>query len=76
MDISRKGREGYLNEVGARRKMSPLKTFITFELKRLMANVSRAHPEADELAVKLMVVDVIKSLRLAEVQPEDERKAG
>ena len=56
--------------------MSPLSTFIRFELKRVMANVSRAHPDADDLAVRLMIIDQLKELKLAEVQPEDERKTG
>lgn len=53
--------------------MSPLATFIQFELKRVMSNISRAHPEADELAVKLMITQQLTKLKLAEIQPEDER---
>lgn len=56
--------------------MSPLATFIRFELKRVLANVSRAHPDADEKAVKLHIVHLLQGLVLAEVQPEDERKTG
>ena len=56
--------------------MSPLATFIRFELKRVLANVSRAHPDADELAVRLMIIQQLSQLKLAEVQPEDERKAS
>lgn len=56
--------------------MSPLATFLRFELKRVMANVSRAHPDADELAVRLMIIQQLSQLKLAEVQPEDERKTG
>lgn len=56
--------------------MSPLATFIRFELKRVLANVSRAHPDADELAVRLMIIRQLSQLKLAEVQPEDERKTG
>lgn len=54
--------------------MSPLATFIRYELKRVMANVKRAHPDADELAVKLMITQQLTKLVLAEIQPEDERK--
>lgn len=54
--------------------MSPLQTSIRFELKRLLANVRRAFPEADEKAVKLSIDHQLATLKLAEVQPEDERK--
>ncbi len=56
--------------------MSPLATFIHFELKRVMSNVCRAHPEADELAVKLIITQQLTKLKLAEIQPEDERKVA
>lgn len=56
--------------------MSPLQTFLHFELKRVMANTKRAHPRADEKAVKLHIVHLLQGLVLAEVQPEDERKTG
>jgi len=54
--------------------MSPLQTFIRYELKRLMANVCRAFPEADEKAVRLSIAHQLSSLKLAEVQPEDEQR--
>ena len=54
--------------------MSPLATFINYELKRVLSNVCRAHPEADELAVKLMITQQLTKLKLAEIQPEDEMK--
>lgn len=54
--------------------MSPLPTLVRYELKRLLANVYRARPDADELAVKLIVIDQLKTLKLAEVQPEDEQR--
>ena len=54
--------------------MSPLATFIRYELKRVMSNISRAHPDADDLAVRLTIIDQLKDLKLAEVQPEDERE--
>lgn len=56
--------------------MSPLQTFIRYEAKRVMANVARAFPEADRLAVVLTIIDQVKQMELAEVQPEDERKTG
>ena len=59
--------------------MSPLQTFVRYELKRLMANVCRMYPEnerPDRLAVVLTVINQIKQMELAEVQPEDERKTG
>lgn len=61
--------------------MSPLATFIHFELKRVMANICRAfphdppdNPKPDELAVKLMITQQLTKLKLAEIQPEDEMK--
>lgn len=56
--------------------MSPLATFIRYELKRVMSNITRAHPEADDLAVRLMIIQQLSQLKLAEIQPEDERKTG
>lgn len=56
--------------------MSPLKECIILQLKLLMSTVAKHYPHADEGAVKLIVIDQIKNLKLAEVQPEDERKAG
>lgn len=53
--------------------MSPLATFINFELKRVMSNIARFNPDADELAVKLMITQQLTKLKLAEIQPEDER---
>lgn len=55
---------------------SPLQTFIRYELKRVLANVCRAFPEADELAVKLIIAQHLSSLKLAEVQEEDVREIG
>lgn len=54
--------------------MSPLQTFLRFEMKRVMANAKRAFPDADEKAVKLHIVHLLQGLVLAEVQPEDERE--
>ncbi len=54
--------------------MSPLATFINFELKRVLSNIARAHPDADELAVKLMITQQLTKLVLAEIQPEDEQR--
>jgi hypothetical protein len=54
--------------------MSPLATFINFELKRVMSNIERFNPGADELAVKLMIIQQLSKLKLAEIQPEDEIK--
>lgn len=61
--------------------MTTLSTFIRFELKRVMANLCRKYaaegkPLPDKLAVRLMIIDQLKTLELVEVQPEDERKAG
>ncbi len=66
--------------------MTSLQTLIRWELKRVMANICRAYaadnkPLPDELAVRLTVIEQMKSLKLAEVQPEDirddqGRKAG
>ncbi len=58
--------------------MSPLQTFLNFEMKRVMANAKRAFPDADAKAVKLHIVHLLQKLELAEVQPEDirERNAG
>lgn len=53
--------------------MSPLQTFLNFEMKRVMANTRRAHPDADEKAVKLHIVHLLQKLKLAEVQEEDRR---
>ena len=54
--------------------MSPLATFLQFELKRVMSNTAIVFPNADEKAVKLHIVHLLQNLVLAEVQPEDERK--
>lgn len=61
--------------------MSPLQLFIRFELKRVMSNICRYYAAEgkdlpDESAVRLSIIDQVKSLKLAEVQPEDERRAG
>lgn len=54
--------------------MSPLATFLNFEMKRVMANAKRAFPDADEKAVKLHIVHMLPGLVLAEIQPEDEQR--
>lgn len=61
--------------------MTPLSTFIRYELKRVLSNICRMHAAEnreppDELAVKLLIIDQLKSLKLAEVQEEDVRKIG
>lgn len=61
--------------------MTSLQTLIRWELKRMLANICRAYeaegkPLPDELAVRLTIIDQMKELKLAEVQPEDERKTG
>lgn len=61
--------------------MTPLQLFIRYEMKRVMANICRFYeaerkPLPDELAVRLTIIDQMKELKLAEVQPEDERKTG
>lgn len=61
--------------------MTPLQTLVRWELKRMFATICRFYeaegkPLPDELAVRLCIIDQMKELKLAEVQPEDERKAG
>ncbi len=62
--------------------MSPLKTIVRWELKRMLANICRAYeaegkPLPDQLAVRLTIIDELRTLKLAEVQDEDkERKHG